>query len=629
MKNKIVLIMILLLLFSSITSSLAITTHSEKEQNVTMQISIMQHKSKQLLEKELTKEQADYLINLCKTQYQNPSKQSKFINCLIDTVFTANEFTRSELEQLLTPHHFNHLKNIIPSFCTSTASSSTASEFCCTITSGGSGRVFPFFLLPRPRLFLTWKGDNDNDMAGTTVGSLVRDHGFRAFGGQTGYALGFIGVGLTYGYAQGNVYAFTGYTLYTSVIAEQIDEFYPTNNKPKISNPQPQDNEKLIPLSLSELSFTISDEDNDLMGYKVTTNPHIGIGNGFLKKDGTYSISISDLNPSTTYSWTVEVDDGKQTSSETFSFTTVKESPVVINPVPADHSTASSSLSELRFELHDGQEDLMDYTVETSPDVGSKTGNQVSNGIFSVPIQGLQDDTWYHWYVNVTDGIHWTREHFLFYTGALGLAGYWNFDEGTGDTAVDVSGNGNNGNIRGPDRTSNGAINKGLAFGGKRDTVTINENDNLQFDDTNALTLAVWVKWNGGVAERSQGLIQNKYSEKGYALGLYNDGRVSFSIGNGKKNGNVRSDMIDTSWHHIAAVWDGALLSLYIDAELVNSTYLDDFAIKKETYKLLEFGNNWGYTDDLNGFHGILDEIRIYDRPLSGFEIEQLYNQKE
>mgnify|MGYP006277152117 CR=1 FL=1 len=620
MKEKFIVAVLCMLFFSGFTSTLATWNLSEQEEEVNLKLSLIQPNGNKILQKRVSIEQADTLIKLCRNYYSNTTVNNLFIDGLLKHVFTNNEYKSNELKQLLTPPNFEYMKNLNANM--KTYSTSTASQLCCTLSSGGSGRVFPFFLLPRPRLFLNWRGNKENDMAVTTVGSLIKDQGFRAYGGQSGYALGFTGLGLTYGSAYGRVYAFSGYTLFTSVIADQIDVFYPANDKPTISDPNPPDGEQMVPLSLSELSFTISDDDNDLMGYSVTTNPYIGIGSGYLKRDGTYSISVSSLKPSTTYEWTVEVDDGKTTSTETYSFTTVKEEPVVINPVPEDQTTASTSLSELTFELYDAQGDLMDYTVETSPSIGSKSDTQISDGTITVPINGLQDDTWYHWYVNVTDGVHWTKEHYSFYTGSLGLIGYWNFDDGT---AKDSSNNGNNGVISG------GEIVDGVSGYG----VEITDSDEISsipssLDDSiqNQFTISTWIKWYGPHQYHNRSYIFDYRggSTTGFIYLLEEDGSLTFNIKDSKDGLVVKSDIkipINV-WTHVAGIfnYDANQMCIYIDGVKVGT----NTTISRYSNCGLSpaIGNNrWpGPRCPLNG---IIDEMRIYNRALSSTEIKNLY----
>ena len=70
----------------------------------------------------------------------------------------------------------------------------------------------------------------------------------------------------------------------------------------------------------------------------------------------------------------------------------------------------------MSFHLSDPQGDLMDYTVETTPDIGSESGTRVSEGTYSIPIFGLDNLIDYTWYVNVTDGSNWKHKAFTFQT---------------------------------------------------------------------------------------------------------------------------------------------------------------------------------------------------------------------
>jgi hypothetical protein len=124
---------------------------------------------------------------------------------------------------------------------------------------------------------------------------------------------------------------------------------------------------------------------------------------------------VSDLQSYTEYVWYIQVDDGKDTVEQTLWFKTEPIEPIVSNPVPADgEREVPIDLPSLHFTVKDFQGDLMDYTVETSPNIGSGSGTNVHDGTYTVPISGLAYGTAYHWYVNVTDGAHWARKMFYF-----------------------------------------------------------------------------------------------------------------------------------------------------------------------------------------------------------------------
>jgi len=76
------------------------------------------------------------------------------------------------------------------------------------------------------------------------------------------------------------------------------------------------------------------------------------------------------------------------------------------------------SLSELRFQISDLNGELMSYTVTTSPDIGSGSGNLKPDGVYSIPISGLEDLTEYSWHIEVTDGMDTTIDDYSFTTEA-------------------------------------------------------------------------------------------------------------------------------------------------------------------------------------------------------------------
>jgi len=268
-------------------------------------------------------------------------------------------------------------------------------------------------MTPIPRLFMIWNADE----AITSCGGLRSGTGFIAYGQQRGIALGFWGIGFTFSLPPFmGVYGLAGYALFASVDAEEI-ELWPPNYPPEITAIYPLDGAGNVPISTSELRFYISDFNEDPMSYSVSTTPNIGSGSGNNKPDGTYTIPISGLEGSEEYTWQVEVSDGVNNVATAFTFTTEPVAPIVSNPVPEDGARhVPVDLSQLSFHLSDPQGDLMDYTVETSPDIGSDSGSGVGDGTYSVDVSGLDDLTDYAWYVNVTDGANWKHKMFIFQT---------------------------------------------------------------------------------------------------------------------------------------------------------------------------------------------------------------------
>ena len=335
----------------------------------------------------------DYVFSLLNPSWLN------WING--DSPFIKNNFFSSIVSRL--KNNFN-----------SDSFSHTGFSAFCSIAGLGMGLQFTPIMIPRPRFISFWAAYID---AYVTAANLLTGRGFAAVGPQFGLNLGFMGVGLTWAIPGEPAYfAFGGYSLFTMVGAAEV-ETYPLNRAPVISEEAPFDGEMDVSSTISELSFSIRDPDGDRMDYSVSTDPDIGSDSGYNKGDGRYSVSVSNLDPDTSYHWTVSVSDGEDTTEETFTFNTAVEAPFVSNPNPADgDSWVSADLSELSFRLEDLQGDLMDFTVETVPDIGSGRGNGVTGGVYSVDVDGLDYTTDYSWFVNVTDGKVWTRKVFVFKT---------------------------------------------------------------------------------------------------------------------------------------------------------------------------------------------------------------------
>jgi hypothetical protein len=298
----------------------------------------------------------------------------------------------------------------------------TGREMFCNFVSTGEGSAFPIIILPRfipivmapiPRLFVGWKTPSGI----TSCGGLRSGTGFIASGEQQGLALGFWGIGFSIFLPPVMAYGMFGYALFAKVSAEEM-EYWPPNNPPEITQTDPANGQQMVPTTLIELRFEINDIDNDLMSYNVTTEPNIGSGSGGLKPNGIYSIPISGLESLTKYSWYIQLTDGKDTVNKICSFETEPTAPIISNPSPEDgERDVPMDLPQLQFMLKDYQGDTMEYNVETSPDIGSKHEANVHDGTYTVPISSMTYGATYRWFVNVTDGNHWTRKIFTYETG--------------------------------------------------------------------------------------------------------------------------------------------------------------------------------------------------------------------
>ena len=110
------------------------------------------------------------------------------------------------------------------------------------------------------------------------------------------------------------------YSEYRLGAAEYIQP--PGSPEPIISVPSPQNNAENVIISLSELSFTLTDYQHDLMNYSITTYPNIGSATEQNVGNSRYALEVSDLQYATTYTWMVTVTDGVHQTNTTYTFTT-------------------------------------------------------------------------------------------------------------------------------------------------------------------------------------------------------------------------------------------------------------------------------------------------------------------
>ncbi len=211
----------------------------------------------------------------------------------------------------------------------------------------------------------------------------------------------------------------------------------------------------------------------------------------------------------------------------------------------------------------------------------------------------------------------------------LGLVGYWKFDEGTNTGAIlDSSGNGNIGV-----RTGTGLVWTGSTipsaisfenpfaakFNGLTDVIRIPTNATLQ-DWSVGYTYSIWIKRSISNSSEEGILSHGSESNQGVALVLIAN-KPSFwlptySIMEG-------TAITDTNWHLLTGVFDNTnnTLKLYVDGTLNASAAETHTPLTPTGY--VTIGNE---TDNVTrGFKGMLDDARVYNRPLSAEEVLNLY----
>lgn len=198
---------------------------------------------------------------------------------------------------------------------------------------------------------------------------------------------------------------------------------------------------------------------------------------------------------------------------------------------------------------------------------------------------------------------------------AGGLSAAWPFEEATGATTLDYSGNGNDGSLLGPAWVA-GRFGGGLSFDGVDDRVQVPDADTL--DVSTAITISAWIKLS---SYKDWSVILSKESPDDHAYALWlgptHLPTAHFRLG-GQWYGALAPEPVPlNTWTHLAATYDGTAIRVYVNG-----------VEEKVTGATGEFPQSWGplwiggdqWASDY--FPGVIDEVRLYDRALSVAEIQ-------
>ncbi len=197
-----------------------------------------------------------------------------------------------------------------------------------------------------------------------------------------------------------------------------------------------------------------------------------------------------------------------------------------------------------------------------------------------------------------------------------GLVAAYGFNEGSGATVTDTSGNGNNGTISGATWTTSGKDGNALVFNGANALVTINNSTTLQLSA--AMTLEAWV--NPGVVSNAWRDVIYKGNDNYFLEGGSGNGSVPVvggTFGGSDVVLNGTGALPANTWTYLAATYDGTTTRLYVNGVQVASQ-AQTGAIATSTNPLQIGG------DSLYGqfFQGTIDEVRIYNVALTAAQIQ-------
>ncbi len=200
-------------------------------------------------------------------------------------------------------------------------------------------------------------------------------------------------------------------------------------------------------------------------------------------------------------------------------------------------------------------------------------------------------------------------------TLADGLVAYYPFN----GNANDMSGNGNNGVVNGATLIADrfGNANSAYSFDGVNDYVRITDSNSLNI--TGDLTISAWIRTNDSMNIIFSNMLETS-PHSGYSLSL-SDAKIRFMSGDMSLWGN--SSVNTNLWTHVAITLSGTTATSYVAGGFDT---LGTVGVPTASSVDQTIGASYTPYYFLNGS---IDDVRVYNRALTYYEIQELYSEPE
>jgi hypothetical protein len=256
-------------------------------------------------------------------------------------------------------------------------------------------------------------------------------------------------------------------------------------------------------------------------------------------------------------------------------------------------------------------------TLGVKPSAGAKVGLDVQVNDNDGGEKRKSKIAWY-----ATQDNAWSTPQAFGNAELAGLIGWWKFDETSGTTAADSSGGHHTGTLVGNAKWAPGKIGGAIALDGHGSFVRIA--GKTAFDMADQTTIACWVnihsvpvEWMAIVTKGdSAWRLSTDHQERKFHMSVndYNHNDVEAISLHGTTEVNA------DEWHHVASVYDGKVMKLYVDGKL-DATKPWAGGIAKNNSDVL-IGENVEQPNRC--FDGLIGDVRIYNYALSESEIKAL-----
>jgi len=198
------------------------------------------------------------------------------------------------------------------------------------------------------------------------------------------------------------------------------------------------------------------------------------------------------------------------------------------------------------------------------------------------------------------------------------LVAHWSLDDGSGDVAADVTGNGHDGALIDGPEWAEGLYGGALRFGGSPAKVDVPYSADLNPEE---FTTIVWANPDpSGSGHRSPLTSRDDFPARGYILYAEPGNTWEFWIGDGSAWAAARGSAVALGeWTHVAGTYEEGNLKLYLNGELDTE---GSGTISANTARPLRIGA--GQTDGPGNYFwvGLIDDAAVFNHALTQAEIQ-------
>jgi len=209
------------------------------------------------------------------------------------------------------------------------------------------------------------------------------------------------------------------------------------------------------------------------------------------------------------------------------------------------------------------------------------------------------------------------------------LVGCWKFDESSGTTAYDSSGNGNDGTLvlAGSAISSawvSGKYDSALSFDGVDDYVQLTKQPPI----TEGFTFSAWVKRNGDSPSTQEVFNNHQFFLRTMPENENSDNpfETFVNLSNGSVEPRANSSVASTigQWFFVTVTWDKTTLKIYVNGELSGSSTRSGELTSTTVEARIGRGEQTNV--NANPFNGLIDEVAFFDVVLEAEDIEAIMN---